>query len=155
MLIRDPVIASLLRRDRRRRSTPDDPYYCGLRARVPNFVQKKARDGERRYAAPPQAVAGPHHHHHQQLHHGMMQTPHPIHHHPHPMHHPGARENPYGYPVARHPPQPMWHARSIDSGMDSEVMDSPYNHIYGRLPIPTRAFIPQPQPRMLYVGEWD
>ncbi|XP_071441542.1 uncharacterized protein [Hetaerina americana] len=142
----------------------DDPYYCGLRARVPNFVQRKARDGERRYAAPPSAVAGPPHHHHQP--HGPLPMPHPIHHHPHPpphllAHHPPGRESPYhGYPLPRHqgpPPhqQALWHARSIDSGMDSEVMDSPYNHIYGRLPIPTRAFIPQPQPRMLYVGEWD
>lgn len=37
---------------------------------------------------------------------------------------------------------------------DSEALDSPYNHIYGRLRIPTRAYIP-PQPRTMYIGEWD
>ena len=33
-------------------------------------------------------------------------------------------------------------------------IDSPYNHIYGRLPIPTRGVIP-PAPRAMYIGEWD
>lgn len=38
--------------------------------------------------------------------------------------------------------------------IDSEHLDSPYNHIYGRLPIPTRGYIP-PAPRTMYIGEWD
>lgn len=37
---------------------------------------------------------------------------------------------------------------------DSDVIESPYNPIYGRLPIPTRGFIPN-QPRTMYIGEWD
>jgi hypothetical protein len=37
---------------------------------------------------------------------------------------------------------------------DSEALESPYNHIYGRLPIPTRGYIP-PTPRTMFVGEWD
>jgi len=32
--------------------------------------------------------------------------------------------------------------------------ESPYNHIYGRLPIPTRGVMP-PTPRAMYIGEWD
>ncbi|KAK7865233.1 hypothetical protein R5R35_012360 [Gryllus longicercus] len=135
----------------------DDPYYCGLRARVPNFAKAKeargakegggaavgvARDGGggalgQRYpaaavaaavAAPPPTVAA-----------AFTYAPLPLH------------------PHAAHPPHggaPMWHARSFDSGMDSEALDSPYNHIYGRLPIPTRSYIP-PAPRTMYIGEWD
>lgn len=38
---------------------------------------------------------------------------------------------------------------------DSDLLEtSPYNQIYGRLPLPTRGFIP-PQPRQMYIGEWD
>ncbi|XP_014239303.1 uncharacterized protein LOC106660839 isoform X2 [Cimex lectularius] len=107
----------------------DDPYYCGLRARVPNFVKSKnGKDNGKmvpppggRYVlppGPPGAHLGLHHIHHHQ--------PHPV----------------------------MWHARSYDSGMDSEFIDSPYNHIYGRLPIPTRGYIP-PTPRTMFVSEWD
>ena len=29
----------------------DDPYYCGLRARVPNFAKNKARTASVRYEA--------------------------------------------------------------------------------------------------------
>ncbi|KAK9505280.1 hypothetical protein O3M35_009370 [Rhynocoris fuscipes] len=117
----------------------DDPYYCGLRARVPNFV--KSKNGKEasgkgmpssaaavaplggRYVLPPGQPGA---------HHGL----HHMHHIPHQPHHPA-----------------MWHARSYDSGMDSEFIDSPYNHIYGRLPIPTRGYIPSP--RTMYIGEWD
>lgn len=33
--------------------------------------------------------------------------------------------------------------------------ESPYNHIYGRFPVPTRGVIPPPTPRAMYIGEWD
>lgn len=33
------------------------------------------------------------------------------------------------------------------------MIESPYNHIYGRLPLPTRGYIPQQ--RAMYIGEWD
>lgn len=36
---------------------------------------------------------------------------------------------------------------------DSDMIESPYNHIYGRLPLPTRGYIPQH--RAMYIGEWD
>lgn len=39
--------------------------------------------------------------------------------------------------------------------LDAEVFDSPYNHIYGRLPIPTRGYIPTGHRTPMYVGEWD
>lgn len=107
----------------------DDPYYCGLRARVPNFVAKSANNKSKepqtkrfsisQQAPPIAALMHQHHMHHQ---------------HPHP---------------------PMWHTRSYESGIDSDALvESPYNPIYGRLPIPTRGYIPNP-PRTMYIGEWD
>lgn len=121
----------------------DDPYYCGLRARVPNFVAKsKTRDSvsSKRFSISqhqgPPPVA-------------LMHQHHPMHQHA------------------------MWHTRSFESGigkrsvsfwtdlniyfekcLDSDAIESPYNQIYGRLPIPTRAYIPT-QPRTMYIGEWD
>jgi len=94
----------------------DDPYYCGLRARVPNFASKNKKESapSKRFSVSqqqPPPIAMMHQHH--------------IHQHP------------------------MWHTRSYESGIES-----PYNPIYGRLPIPTRGYIPNP-PRTMYIGEWD
>jgi len=107
-------------RDKTKDKKYDDPYYCGLRARVPNFGKSKDKAAQlaaqmARYPMMPAPLPPQHPHPHQQL---------------------------------------MWHARSYDSGMDSEHLDSPYNHIYGRLPIPTRGYIPT-TPRTMYIGEWD
>ncbi|XP_060515786.1 uncharacterized protein LOC132695515 isoform X1 [Cylas formicarius] len=105
----------------------DDPYYCGLRARVPNFVAKsKAKD-----SIPTKRFSISQQHNPQQI---LMhqQMPHHA-----PMH-----------------PHSMWHARSYESGIDSDAIESPYNQIYGRLPIPTRNYIPT-QPRTMFIGEWD
>ncbi|XP_065347845.1 uncharacterized protein exp [Cloeon dipterum] len=108
----------------------DDPYYCGLRARIPNFVKRKG--GSKQEVAERVAhsvpMGGP----------PMMA---PAHHYVHS-----------AYGVA--PVQP-W--RSSNGYHDPES-ESPYDHIYGRLPgrvpIPTRSFIPPP-PRTMYIGEWD
>ncbi|XP_039301260.1 uncharacterized protein LOC111043775 [Nilaparvata lugens] len=115
----------------------DDPYYCGLRARVPNFVKSKGKEmngggggGNGKMVPPP-------------VHARYPVLP------PAPGHGPNSH---IGIPSHHHPA--MWHARSYDSGMDSELLDSPYNHIYGRLPIPTRGYIPT-TPRTMYIGEWD
>ncbi|PNF24214.1 hypothetical protein B7P43_G15850, partial [Cryptotermes secundus] len=142
----------------------DDPYYCGLRARVPNFVKTgKSKDTAGRY--PASTLSG-----------GAPQPSSMV----HQFHQYQAIHHPQQHPV-------MWHARSFDSGMvkmavetvavaeevvvvvsnsfssivssssdgsDSEALESPYNHIYGRLPIPTRGYIP-PTPRTMFVGEWD
>ncbi|ODM97844.1 Dwarfin sma-2 [Orchesella cincta] len=157
----------------------DDPYYCGLRARIPAFVQRAlpqrnkgeaAEKRERELAArnghgiPNGHVILPNGHHM-------------------PMH-PGQR---YGPPVPGHPM--MWHAKSVDSGMasihsnpyadpqsirkpngapdkyswnhtfesESDLSESIYAPIYGRLPLPMRnpnTFAPQPS-RVAYVGDWE
>ncbi|XP_072156133.1 uncharacterized protein exp isoform X2 [Bemisia tabaci] len=124
----------------------DDPYYCGLRARIPNFVAKSkdpSKNGSKngssvatRYGMGMGMSMG---HHPTSASNGHLVSPHAQH---------------YYHSQPHQPHPPMWHARSYDSGMDAELMDSPYNHIYGRLPIPTRAFIP-PTPRTMYIGEWD
>lgn len=132
----------------------DDPYYCGLRARVPNFVKSsKSKDNKappqppttiNRYSSSVMSISASNshlsasshsngNHHHHQLHHQQLQQ----------QQQPQQQQNPL-----------MWHARSYDSGMDSEFLDSPYNHIYGRLPIPTRSYIPA-TPRTMYIGDWD
>ncbi|XP_023246375.1 uncharacterized protein LOC106639172 [Copidosoma floridanum] len=140
----------------------DDPYYCGLRARVPNFVKMAKSNGlERPSGKLPAAAYG-----HSTSRASLQQQ----HHH----HHPGyiAAQNYsasaqigqsaqiYGHQVAALPasakrPPIMYHTRSFESGLDSDDrIDSPYNHIYGRLPIPTRGVIP-PAPRAMFIGEWD
>lgn len=104
----------------------EDPYYSGLRARVPNFVAKSK--GKETLPTKKYSVT--------------QQLPLPLpnrHHHIHPQH--------------VHP-QPMWHTRSYESGIDADHSESPYNQIYGRLPIPTRGYVPN-HSRTMYIGEWD
>lgn len=110
----------------------DDPYYCGLSARVPNFVKssnnrtkgpsKDTRESVRGFSG-----ISPYNNNNNHNNHGGHYTSYP---------------------------PPLWHTRSYESGMDSDHIESPYNHIYGRLPVPTRSYIPQ-APRTMFVGEWD
>ncbi|XP_034950123.1 uncharacterized protein exp [Chelonus insularis] len=115
----------------------DDPYYCGLRARVPNFV-KIAKNSQTKILSP----------------YGLTR-PQPV----PPSYAGGYVSSQSSHIYASHAPNKrppiMYHARSFESGLDSDDrIDSPYNHIYGRLPIPTRGVIP-PTPRGMYIGEWD
>lgn len=110
----------------------DDPYYCGLRARVPNFVKmaKSNKISSRGYSRPTQVP----------VYTGTGYTN-------------SQSSKIYGH-LGNRPPI-MYHARSFESGLDSDSRnESPYNHIYGRFPIPTRGVIP-PTPRAMYIGEWD
>ncbi|XP_067630770.1 uncharacterized protein exp [Eurosta solidaginis] len=159
----------------------DDPYYCGLRARVPNFVKSSKSSKEHKdhatnggsiangsisnsngninmntlsqkktsmihmsmtapnlqhamhVAPPPPPHMHPHHIQQQQM--MAAAAAHAVHHH---------------HPAVNHP---MWQARSYESGIDADLVESPYNHIYGRLPLPTRGYVPTP--RTMYIGEWD
>jgi hypothetical protein len=88
----------------------DDPYYCGLRARIPAFVQnalsprnnKKPEGGIIMERETRNGYGGPH----------------PQHHGPPPI-----RDPRYSAPVPGHPM--MWHAKSVDSGMAS-IHSNPY-----------------------------
>jgi hypothetical protein len=80
----------------------DDPYYCGLRARVPNFVKSsKGKDTAGRY--PASTLSG-----------GVSQPSSMV----HQFHQYQAIHHPQQQPV-------MWHARSFDSGMGV------YTHLTG------------------------
>ncbi|KOB73337.1 Uncharacterized protein OBRU01_10770, partial [Operophtera brumata] len=118
----------------------DDPYYCGLRARVPNFVKT---NGKLVLPAMAERLT-------------LKEAPAPV---PskrysvaHPHHFP-----PHMPPFAHAPmpPAALWHARSYESGIDGEHYD-PYA-LYGRLPMPGRVFPPPPAPhaRHMFIGEWD
>ncbi|XP_045024052.1 uncharacterized protein LOC116929374 isoform X7 [Daphnia magna] len=105
----------------------DDPYYCGLRARVSNFVKNK-NTNEKPVKELGTEIK-------------MKMTPHV-----------GTYQAAlsHGHPMQSHQ---MWHSRSFDSGM--ELTDSAYSRIYGRLPIP-RSYVPIAAPsRASYYGEWN
>uniref|UniRef100_A0A1A9ZUX0 Uncharacterized protein n=1 Tax=Glossina pallidipes TaxID=7398 RepID=A0A1A9ZUX0_GLOPL len=166
----------------------DDPYYCGLRARVPNFVKSSSKTAKDHMAvgagvlntvstsqSPSAVAANMMNTLSAQKKTSMMMPMHPSMHAPPPPHmHPHhiqqqqmmamAAVHAVQHPVAaaaaaaahHHLHQhshPMWQTRSFESGIDADIMESPYNHIYGRLPLPTRGYIPTP--RSMYIGEWD
>ncbi|XP_048489468.1 uncharacterized protein LOC105391512 isoform X2 [Plutella xylostella] len=118
----------------------DDPYYCGLRARVPNFVKT---NGAKVLPAMAERMT-------------LKEAPVPskrfsvAHAHPGPF-------PPHMAPFAHAPmpPAALWHARSYESGIDGDHYD-PYA-LYGRLPIPGRGFPPPPaaHARHMFIGEWD
>ncbi|EDV56410.1 uncharacterized protein LOC6547033 isoform X2 [Drosophila erecta] len=147
----------------------DDPYYCGLRARVPNFVKsgkpipaqvaKDQRDGngnnignggistlsQKKTSMIHNHLGGMHPHHIQQQQQLMAAAAaaHAAQH-----HHAGHQRE----QQQQHHHQ-IWQTRSYESGIDSELVESPYNHIYGRhLPLPTRGYVPTPR---MFIGEWD
>uniref|UniRef100_T1H0L4 MH2 domain-containing protein n=1 Tax=Megaselia scalaris TaxID=36166 RepID=T1H0L4_MEGSC len=169
----------------------DDPYYCGLRARVPNFVKSKSnskgdkeKDKEKEKAqaaalanaaqqqqlskkeqqqqarsqkktsmihhpssststtSSAAAAAALYHHQQQQQQQQLMAAS--------GAHYPHYHAN--NHHLNHHI---IWQSKSYDSGMDSpdNTIESPYNRIYGRLPLPTRGYVPGP--RVAYIGEWD
>ncbi|XP_059482966.1 uncharacterized protein LOC132201084 isoform X2 [Neocloeon triangulifer] len=121
----------------------DDPYYCGLRARIPNFVKRKGGKQEVPHNVP---LGGP----------PMMA---PSHHYMHSTY--GVAPVQPWRPATGYLDPVEMNGLTVDkpAGLQSKAkLESPYDHIYGRLPgrvpIPTRSFIPPP-PRTMYIGEWD
>ncbi|KAL7039278.1 hypothetical protein ACKWTF_009850 [Chironomus riparius] len=149
----------------------DDPYYCGLRARVPNFAKEKvsrktSRANEEIYVSnsrnlnriPRDPVIKRRSIAHMDRHqptfsslYQLNQINDPrsslyqrLHHHSHNLMSPMRQ---YG----------MWHARSYESGIDSEFVESPY-HMYGRLPTPSsrggsRGYVSSAS--RMYIGDWE
>lgn len=151
---------------RGKQSKKDDPYYCGLRARIPNFAKSKVqKEKESRPATTPiqpqsngggreaaQASAlSPTHGLHMPWHQGprgyLDNVPPP--HQPHP----GNMTSGYAFrnrPFERNPT--TW----VPTAPMRNDYESDYSHIYGRLPIPTRGFRQYPPPRgQIYVSEWE
>ncbi|XP_017049714.1 uncharacterized protein LOC108093878 isoform X2 [Drosophila ficusphila] len=148
----------------------DDPYYCGLRARVPNFVKsgkpnngqgaKDQRDGngnnignggistlsQKKTSMIHNHLGGMHPHHlqQQQQQQQLMAAAAAAH---------AAQHHHGGHQREQQQHHQIWQTRSYESGIDSELVESPYNHIYGRhLPLPTRGYVPTPR---MFIGEWD
>ncbi|KAF9413580.1 hypothetical protein HW555_008225 [Spodoptera exigua] len=119
----------------------DDPYYCGLRARVPNFVKT---NGAKVLPTMTERLT-------------LKEAPVPSKRYSVAHAHPGPFP-PHMAPFAHAPmpPQALWHARSYESGIDGEQHYDPYA-LYGRLPMPGRGFPPPPAPhaRHMFIGEWD
>ncbi|XP_063701374.1 uncharacterized protein LOC134831549 isoform X2 [Culicoides brevitarsis] len=106
----------------------EDPYYCGLRARVPNFVKSNKKNSKdlKRGLSHPASMSN------------LL---------------PQVRRAPNMQESIRMPPErnaALWHARSYESGID--LQESPYSHLYGHTAIP-RGYVPAP--RSMYIGEWD
>ncbi|XP_030387556.1 uncharacterized protein LOC115634131 [Scaptodrosophila lebanonensis] len=139
----------------------DDPYYCGLRARVPNFVKssksgsKDQRDSvmmgnsngnsgmntlsHKKTSMIHNHLSGMHPHHLQHQQQQLMAAAAAA----HAVHHPSHHQHNHS----------IWQTRSYESGIDSDLVESPYSHIYGRhLQLPTRGYIPTPR---MFIGEWD
>jgi len=182
----------------------DDPYYCGLRARIPAFVQKalpsrnKNKQQQQTSSAQPKHILEPANNNNNNTSNGSDRESRNGHHHVVSdynngngngvVHHHGIPPRYVGTsgPVPGHPM--MWHAKSVDSGMasihsnpyadplsirktngnndkyswnhtfesESELSESIYAPIYGRLPLPMRnpsTFTPHA--RVAYVGDWE
>lgn len=148
-----------------KKSSGDDPYYSGLRARIPNFVKSrkkkqqekeaKERQQQQQHAA---AAAGP-----AGLHHPAAAAAHSA---------GGGLYNPSG--AASNPF--WWHSRLYNEGAAhlnslnpdgsnyqrtprmpyiTDSSDSDYSHIYGRLPIPTRSGVRKFPSKPLFLSHWE
>jgi len=127
-------------KSRGKQSKKDDPYYCGLRARIPNFAKSKVQkekessrmaQQQQQQQQPPASTV-------QAVERAALR---PTQVHGHPMaawHHGGGQHGGGG------------------NGAPTRDYESDYSHIYGRLPIPTRGFRQYPPPRgQIYVSEWE
>jgi hypothetical protein len=137
-----------------RKSTGDDPYYCGLRARIPNFVKKKKKsDGSKTSKAgpmPPTTAM-------MNVGLGKAQPPMPT----APPHHPfwwhsrlytdNSGQYSLGTPAGQDRGHPM---NSMMPYIPTDSSDSDYSHIYGRLPIPTRGIRKFPA-KPLFLSHWE
>ncbi|XP_076260183.1 uncharacterized protein LOC143196405 isoform X1 [Rhynchophorus ferrugineus] len=138
--------------DKKAKKKMDDPYYCGFRARIPNFVAKLTGKNHSGYHKENNVVKQ---------------------HQPNCKHYQPPAQQIYGYlPSAmeqhvrrvsqvKHPnmiPHALWHAKSLDSGLDTAgSSQSPYNNytmFYRFQAQPSRGYIPVP-PGTVYIGEWD
>jgi len=135
----------------------DDPYYCGLRARIPNFAKSKAqKEKESKYAGVgggrdigghPMVWHGPQRGYLDNVPKGMNLNAPPNH--PDPIY-AGFRTRPFERnPTTRVPTQ-----------QHRSDYESDYSHIYGRLPLPYGRFRQYPSPshpssRQMYVSEWE
>lgn len=142
------------------KKTGDDPYYCGLRARIPNFVKKKKKlepkQSSKILSPPPlQSSKGP-------LSHSNLAA-HPFWWHSRlysestPQYSLGTSTNPGG---GSGDSQGVTRGNNAQRNPNSmmpyitDSSDSDYSHIYGRLPIPTRGVRKFPA-KPLFLSHWE
>jgi len=135
----------------------DDPYYCGLRARIPNFAKSKGKekqDAPRPQYPPPPLPSHPMWHT-RSFDSGMGTSVHTMN-----------TMNPHYTTLMNHNQVPNIHrlernpcswVPQLPLKTDSDLTESAYSHIYGRLPLPNRGYLPPPPPhqRAMYVGDWE
>lgn len=133
---------------------PDDPYYCGMKARIPNFVAKLT--GKKFNQSNCKSSKADQHQQRAQIQNQQIYGHHQHYHHPSAMEQHVRRVSQVKYPSLM--PSSMWSARSLDSGLDTAgSSQSPYNHytmLYRFQAQPSRGYIPVP-PGTVYIGEWD
>jgi len=156
-------------KNKAKRSTGDDPYYCGLRARIPNFVKnrkKKSSDSSMSSSKlssklTSSTTAGST----SMLNVGVGKPsgqPQQVQSHPFWWHSRLYTENNQGQfslgppappgPADNHPRvHPM---NSMMPYIPTDSSDSDYSHIYGRLPIPTRGIRKFPA-KPLFLSHWE
>jgi hypothetical protein len=147
----------------------DDPYYCGLRARIPNFVKKKKKSSDSSGSSKLSSkltssttTATATSTSMMNLGVGKSGQPQVTSHHPFWWHSRLYSENPGqfslgppappGGPADNHPRvHPM---NSMMPYIPTDSSDSDYSHIYGRLPIPTRGIRKFPA-KPLFLSHWE
>ncbi|CRK99486.1 CLUMA_CG012805, isoform A [Clunio marinus] len=147
----------------------DDPYYCGLRARVPNFAkangkssgsgsEKKTsffskKDNKPKEKESKDASQKPRFSYAQMPHPASFSTLYQL----HQMQTNGVGTVSKKASYHRHSSQPepynLWLAKSYESGIDSDL--GPQHSIYGRLPTPARGYVPVVPRTRVFVGDWE
>jgi len=111
----------------------DDPYYCGLRARIPNFAKsKQQREKESKYAAIGREIPG----HPNIWHRGYEQGP--------PQN--KIAMDPIYAGFSRTRPFDRNPTNRVPSQQSAGDYETDYSHIYGRLPLPYGRFRQYPSP---------
>ncbi|XP_050293702.1 myb-like protein Q [Anthonomus grandis grandis] len=158
---------------------PDDPYYCGMRARIPNFVakltgkkhhqpncnkyQQQQQQQQQQLLQQQQAQHLAQQHLLQQQQQQQIYGYHQQYERQHQYYNTSAMEQHLRRVSQVKQPnlvtqQALWNARSLDSGLDTAgSSQSPYNNytmFYRFQAQPSRGYIPVP-PGTVYIGEWD
>lgn len=133
---------------------PDDPYYCGLSARVPNFAAKRqaSSNNGQQQSQPQQQLQPP-----QQ----PVYPPPALHPYTHisqnDVHAALRKSHSAGYlSLLRSQDRSPFESSIVDSDQRTGSSEDDYGRIYGRIGIRPQPVINQHyRPRQVYVGEWE
>merc|ERR1711881_423968 len=147
-----------------KRSTGDDPYYCGLRARIPNFVKRKKNKADNSSSSNNQSssklstkAASSSNSASSMMNLGKptpQMTSHPFWWHSR-LYSDNSGQFSLGPPTGGPADNPRVHPiNSMMPYIPTDSSDSDYSHIYGRLPIPTRGIRKFPA-KPLFLSHWE